>query len=88
MSGLTYAQLSSVLVNAGFARRVIKGSHVLFTYPAREVIVMLPIVRGDTKARPAHVVATRFTLDANGIVSKSRWEKLVRTATRQAPDAQ
>lgn len=87
MSDLTYAQLSSVLVNVGFSRRVIKGSHVLFTYPASEVIVMLPIVRGDTKARPAHVVATRFTLDANGIVSKSRWEKLVRAEMKRAPDA-
>ena len=81
MPKITYSQLGSILQDVGFTRSVIPGSHVLFTYPESGVIVMLPITRGRAKARMAHVMATRFALDANGIVSEERWTSLVRSKT-------
>ena len=76
MPDLSYSQLSAMLLSLGFERRVIRGSHVLFTHEKTETIVALPIARGRQKVRMANIVATRFLLDAKGIIPSQKWESL------------
>lgn len=77
MPSLNYRQLTAILEDLRFNRRVIRGSHVLFTHDATETVVLLPIVRGTEKVRAAIIVSTRFILDAKGIANGRRWEELV-----------
>lgn len=75
---MTYAQMTEVLVGLGFERRAIRGSHVLFTHKKRkDAILMFPRgQRSRSKVREAHVISTRFFLDAMGFLSTKKWDRL------------
>lgn len=77
MPNLSYSQLSAILCELGFERRVIRGSHVLFKHQLTDTIMMFPITRGNEKVRMANIVSTQFMLDAKGIADRQQWEKLV-----------
>ena len=72
------SELTAILEDLGFERRVVRGSHVLFTHSPSETVIMLPIARASETVRTANVVSTRFMLDAKGIANQHKWEQLVR----------
>ncbi len=74
---MKYSELSAILEELGFERRVVRGSHVLFTHQASETAIMLPIARATETVRTANVVSTRFMLDAKGLADQRKWRQLV-----------
>lgn len=74
---MTHSQLSKLLKILGFKRRVIRGSHTLFTHESTDTVLMFPIVHGGKKVRPTYIMSTGFLLDAKGILARTKWTELV-----------
>lgn len=77
---MTYRQFWTLLQDLGLQRTLVPGSHVRFTHQPTDTLLMFPIVRGRERVRPHHLAATRFMLDAKGLVSRERWDALQRDA--------
>jgi hypothetical protein len=74
---ITYGQFWSLLQTLGLEEKRIPRSHVLFTHAPTDTRLMFPTVRRNARVRPGHLTATRFMLDARGLVSRERWDELV-----------
>jgi predicted RNA binding protein YcfA (HicA-like mRNA interferase family) len=68
----TKAQITSLLVNLGFKRIVIKGSHILFKKGASQVCISLA-----PKLMEATYLATGNYLVLRGHITKDYWQRWI-----------
>jgi hypothetical protein len=62
--------LTHLLGRKGFDRKIVKGSHQVFTHGRSRTDVLLPLVIRSPRAMPTYVAAVRKTLDETGLMPR------------------
>jgi predicted RNA binding protein YcfA (HicA-like mRNA interferase family) len=73
---LTFAELEKLLLELGFVRQSVQGTHQVFQYPALGTLVVLPGYKSQDWVHPAHLVSVRRVLAENGLMSTTEFDIL------------
>jgi predicted RNA binding protein YcfA (HicA-like mRNA interferase family) len=74
----TFSDLQHVLLDLGFRDRSVPGSHALLDHPKSETVVLLRPYRDDEIIDGATLLGIRRILDEKGVVSRDRFDDLLR----------
>jgi predicted RNA binding protein YcfA (HicA-like mRNA interferase family) len=74
---VTYATLKKMLHKLGFKDTVVPGSHVVFTYPEPNTLLIYRDYRPEETISWADMAATRRFLDAWGLVEADTFETVL-----------
>jgi predicted RNA binding protein YcfA (HicA-like mRNA interferase family) len=72
---ITFADLEKLLLKLGFVKLQNPKYHI-FEHPQENALVALPRYAQNDVVRPIHLVATRGTLEAYGLMSREVFEGL------------
>jgi predicted RNA binding protein YcfA (HicA-like mRNA interferase family) len=72
---ITFADLEKLLLKLGFVKLQNPKYHI-FEHPQENALVALPRYAQNDVVRPIHLVATRGTLEAYGLMSREAFEGL------------
>jgi hypothetical protein len=72
---ITFADLEKLLLKLGFVKLQNPKYHI-FEHPQENALVALPRYAPNDVVRPIHLVATRGTLEAYGLMSREVFEGL------------
>lgn len=78
MSEATFASLEQLLVQLGFTRPSVAGSHILFEHPGAKVSIALRPYQPDETVELTALAYVRRTLDEWGILGRDRFEDQLR----------
>jgi hypothetical protein len=78
---ITFGRLRQLLVDLGFTETVTPKSHVFFAHQPSGAELALPIYRSNRIVLPHHLVSSRVTLDANGLMDKDDFDDFVASAS-------
>ena len=74
---VTYAALKKMLEEHGFKEAVVPGSHIVFTHPEPNMLLMYRVYKPNEVVSPTDVGVTRWFLDAWGLVKADSFEQLL-----------
>jgi hypothetical protein len=72
---VTFADLEKLLIKLGFVN-LQNPQYQIFEHPQESALVALPHYSPDDIIRPIHLVATRGTLEAYGLMSREAFDGL------------
>lgn len=75
---ITYSKLAKLLHKLGFEMRSVKGSHRVFRNPKRGSVIVLYYRSAREPVRHIHIAAVKRILSETGILSKEKFEELIR----------
>jgi hypothetical protein len=78
MSNYTFADLRQLLLDLGFQMKVVPGSGVMFEHAPAHARLVLDSFADDQTVDPATLAIVGRNLDERGILSRSRFEELLR----------
>jgi predicted RNA binding protein YcfA (HicA-like mRNA interferase family) len=70
---IKFADIEKLLLTLGFVN-LQNSQHQLFEHPQEGALVTFPNYSPDDTVRPAHLVATRGTLEAYGLMSREAFD--------------
>ena len=73
---ISYRGLERILLDMGFLKKELRGSHRLFSYPNSDIRIVLPIVP-RMQVPNSQIAAVRRTIIENGIMTLEEFEKLL-----------
>ena len=71
---VTFADLDRLLLGAGFDVERPAPTHILYSYPNANVVILLPPRSPDDTAEPFHVASVRRTLVDHGLLTEDDFE--------------
>jgi predicted RNA binding protein YcfA (HicA-like mRNA interferase family) len=77
---VTFADLEKLLLELGFVRQAVQGSHQVFQYQGQDVLVVLPGYEIQDWVLPTHLVSVRRILAENDLMSLSKFESWIASA--------
>jgi hypothetical protein len=80
--GLTLGEIDRLLLQLGFARRVLPSQHRVFHDSASDTWVTLPAARYDADLSPHHTIATRKILIERGVIGEDELDDLIQEMLR------
>ena len=80
-SDLQFSALRKVLLDLGFAERVIEGKYLAFYHRESDTIFPFRMYRAQDKVSMADIVSVRSQLDWRGLMDKEEFDASLRKAS-------
>jgi predicted RNA binding protein YcfA (HicA-like mRNA interferase family) len=74
----TFQTLRQVLLDLGFQMEALPTSHIRFTHPRSETVVVFRPYKEDEAVDQAMLIGVRRLLDERGVVSRDEFDDLLR----------
>jgi predicted RNA binding protein YcfA (HicA-like mRNA interferase family) len=74
----TFADFRDVLLGLGFQDRSVAGAHVLLEHTDTDTVVLLRPYQDTEELDPATLLGIRRILDEKGVVTRDRFDDLLR----------
>ncbi|MGB8701522.1 MAG: hypothetical protein WCD18_19070 [Thermosynechococcaceae cyanobacterium] len=71
-----FAELEQLLLELGFVRQIVQGTHLVFQYPALGTLIVLPGYKSQDWVHGVHLVSVRRILAENDLMSTAEFDVL------------